>query len=437
MADRRRTYRERGVFRHRVMTETRGRKKLVMIGNGMAGVKMMEVLLGHDDSAYEITIFGAEKHPNYNRILLSSVLAGEASVKDIILNDEEWYEAHNINLHLGKKVTEIDRDKKVIRAEDGTEAEYDVLVIATGSSPFILPIPGVEHEGVITFRDINDCDMMIDASKLYKKGAVIGGGLLGLEAAKGLINLGMDVTVIHDQPYLMNMQLDRTAGELLQKDLEGQGMNFLLSTLTKEIKGEGEGGRVTSLTFEGGGELPCDLVAMSVGIRPNKVLGDIAGIETNRGIVVNDYMQSVTDDSIFALGECAEHRGATYGLVAPLFEQAKVLARYLASIKPLKGYKGSLTSTKLKISGVDVFSAGDYIGDDTTETMEYIDRKGGVYKKLVIRDDFIQGAVMFGDTSDGPTIFDLMKNKVDIWEDREGLLFGGAGRAMKNSGLMG
>jgi len=342
------------------------KKKLVMIGNGMAGVRAIEEILKANPDMFDITIFGAEKYPNYNRIMLSPVLAGDTTIEDIILNDEQWYTDNGITLHMGKKVTEIHRGKKTVTAEDGTVAEYDNLIIATGSNPFIIPIPGHDKEGVMAFRDIDDCDTMVEASKKYKKAAVIGGGLLGLEAAKGLMNLGMEATVIHDQATLMNMQLDTVAGEMLRADLEGQGMAFKTSTLTSEVTGEE---RVTGLKFKDGSSLDCDLLVMAVGIRPNMALAQDCGLFCNRGIVVNDYMQTVTDASVYSVGECAEHRGIAYGLVAPLFEQAKVLA-YQITGQGLKSYEGSVVSTKLKISGVDVFSAGDFMGTPGADVIE-------------------------------------------------------------------
>jgi len=399
------------------------KKKLVMIGNGMAGVRAIEEILAANPDMFDITIFGAEKHPNYNRIMLSPVLAGDTTIEDIILNDEQWYADNDITLHLGKRVKEIQRGYKKVIAEDGTEAEYDNLIIATGSSPFIIPIPGHDKEGVMGFRDIDDCDTMLEAAKKYKKAAVIGGGLLGLEAAKGLMHLGMEATVIHDQATLMNMQLDSIAGEMLRDDLEAQGMNFKVSTLTTEVTGEE---RVSGLKFKDGSDLDCDLLVMAAGIRPNMALANDCGIYCNRGIVVNDYMQTVTDPAIYSVGECAEHRGIAYGLVAPLFEQAKVLA-YQITGQGLKAYQGSVVSTKLKISGVDVFSAGDFMTTPGADVIELMDKVGGVYKKIVLEDDRIKGVVMFGDTADGPTFFQWLQDRKDVSELRSSLLFSASG----------
>jgi len=399
------------------------KKKLVMIGNGMAGVRAIEEILKANPDMFDITIFGAEKYPNYNRIMLSPVLAGDTTIEDIILNEEQWYADNNITLHLGKRIKEIQRGYKKVVAEDGSEVEYDNLIIATGSNPFIIPIPGHDKEGVMGFRDIEDCDTMFAAAKKYKKAAVIGGGLLGLEAAKGLMHLGMEATVIHDQATLMNMQLDTAAGEMLRADLEGQGMKFKVSTLTTEITGEQ---RVEGLKFKDSSTLDCDLLVMAAGIRPNMALADECGIYCNRGIVVNDYMQTVTDPAIYSVGECAEHRGIAYGLVAPLFEQAKVLA-YMITGQGLKAYSGSVVSTKLKIAGVDVFSAGDFMGSPGADIIELMDKVGGVYKKIVLEDDRIKGVVMFGDTADGPTFFQWMQDGKDVSELRSTLLFSASG----------
>jgi len=399
------------------------KKKLVMIGNGMAGVRAIEEILDANPDMFDITIFGAERYPNYNRIMLSPVLAGDTTLDDIILNDEKWYADNGITLHMGKRIKAIQRGYKKVIAEDGTEAQYDNLIIATGSTPFIIPIPGHDKEGVMAFRDIDDCDAMVEAAKIYKKAAVIGGGLLGLEAAKGLLHLGMDVTVIHDQATLMNMQLDSIAGEMLRADLEKQGMKFKVSTLTTEVVG---GSRVTGLKFKDGSSLDCDLLIMAVGIRPNIALANDSHLFCNRGIVVNDYMQSVTDPAVYSVGECTEHRGIAYGLVAPLFEQAKTLAHMITG-QGLTAYTGSVVSTKLKISGVDVFSAGDFMGSPGADVVELMDRVGGIYKKMVLEDDKIKGVVMFGDTADGPTFFQWMQDGKDVSEQRSTLLFSASG----------
>ena len=399
--------------------------KLVMIGNGMAGVRTLEELLKIAPDLYDITVFGAEPHANYNRILLSPVLAGEMTLKDIMLNDVDWYAANNITLHLGKKIVKIDRRARRVIAADGTEAEYDRLLLATGSNPFMLPVPGTTLEGVITYRDIADTNAMIAAAAKYKHAVVIGGGLLGLEAANGLALRGMNVTVVHLMEWLMERQLDRTAAGMLQQSLEAKGLRFMLKTQTAEIVGDGQDGkpgRVKGVKFKDGSELATDLVVMAVGIRPNTELAESAGIHCNRGIVVNDTMQTY-DPKIYAVGECVAHRGIAYGLVAPLFEMGKVCANHLANFG-IGRYEGSILSTKLKVTGIDLFSAGDFSGGDGAEEIVMHDAMGGIYKKLVIKDNKLVGGVMYGDTVDGSWYLQLLRDKQDVHEIRDHLMFG-------------
>lgn len=396
--------------------------KLVMVGNGMAGVRTLEELLKIAPDLYDITVFGAEPHPNYNRILLSPVLAGEQTIDEIILNPLSWYEEHGIRLHLGKKVVEVDRRKRIVRAADGTEEEYDRLLIATGSNPFILPVPGKELDGVIAYRDIADTNTMIEAAAKYKHAVVIGGGLLGLEAANGLMLRGMQVTVVHIMPWLMERQLDDVAGKLLQKSLEDRGLKFLIGAQTQALVG-GKDGRVMAVQFKDGSEIPADLVVMAAGIRPNTELAEKIGLHCNRGIVVSDTMQTVTDPRIYAVGECAAHRGIAYGLVAPLFEQGKVCATHLAEFG-IGRYTGSQTSTKLKVTGIDLFSAGDFMGGKDCEEIVMSDPYGGVYKKLVIKDDKLVGACLYGDTVDGSWYFKLLREGRTVSDIRDKLMFG-------------
>ncbi|SUD60240.1 assimilatory nitrite reductase [Ectopseudomonas oleovorans] len=395
--------------------------KLVMIGNGMAGVRTLEELLKLAPDLYDITVFGAEPHPNYNRILLSPVLAGEQTFEEIILNDLNWYADNGIKLLLGRKVVKIDRKKRLVIADDGSEAEYDRLLIATGSNPFILPIPGKDLQGVIGYRDIADTQMMMDTAKTHKHAVVIGGGLLGLEAANGLKLRGMDVTVVHIGDWLLERQLDSTAGRLLQKSLEDRGLKFLLPKHTAELLDNGEG-RVCAVKFKDGEVIPADLVVMAAGIRPNSELAESAGIACNRGILVNDTLQTY-DPRIYAIGECASHRGIAYGLVAPLFEQAKVCANHLAQLG-FSRYQGSVTSTKLKVTGIDLFSAGEFMGGEGTETITLSDPIGGVYKKLVIKDDVLVGACLYGDTADGGWYFRQIRENHNVSEIRDHLMFG-------------
>jgi nitrite reductase (NADH) large subunit len=394
--------------------------KLVMIGNGMAGVRTLEELLKIAPDMYDITVFGAEPHPNYNRILLSPVLAGEQTIKDIVLNDLDWYEQNRLRLHLNKEITQIHRARRIVTAADGTEAEYDRLLLATGSTPFMLPIPGADLDGVITYRDIQDTDRMIEASKIYKKAVVIGGGLLGLEAANGLKLRGMDVTVVHLMPWLMERQLDRVAADLLKRSLEAKGLEFLLEKQTSAILGDN--GRVTGVQFKDGEKIPADLVVMAVGIRPNDKLAASAGLACNRGVLVNDTMQTF-DPRIYAVGECVSHRGVAYGLVAPLFDMAKVCANHLAHIG-IGRYAGSVLSTKLKVTGIDLFSAGDFTGGDNTEEIVLSDPVAGVYKKIIIQDNKIIGSVLYGDTVDGAWYFQLLRDRQNIADIRDHLMFG-------------
>lgn len=397
------------------------KEKLVLVGNGMAGVRTLEELLKIAPEKYDITVFGAEPHCNYNRIMLSPVLAGEKTIDDIILNSQEWYDENNITLHVGKEVVDIDRKGQKVIADDGTVAEYDRLLLATGSNPFIIPVPGHDKEGVIGFRDIKDVDTMMEAAKNYKTAAVIGGGLLGLEAANGLVINGMDVTVVHLGDTLMEMQMDKFSGDMLKASLEERGLKFRMNSSTTELLGDE---RVSGLKFADGGELEADLVVMAAGIRPNIALAKKAGIHCERGIVVNDTLQTF-DPKIYALGECVQHRGIAYGLVAPLFEQAKVCANHLAGYG-IGIYSGSITSTKLKVTGIDLFSAGDFHGDDTTEDVIMKDASRGIYKKVVLRDNKIIGAVMYGDTVDGAWYFQLLRDETDVSDFREHLMFGQA-----------
>ncbi len=395
--------------------------KLVMVGNGMAGVRTLEELLKLNSDMFDITVFGDEPHGNYNRILLSPVLSGEMTLPEIMLNDLDWYKDNNINLRCGSRVAKIDRVRREIIAEDGEVAKYDRLLLATGSSAFILPIPGKDLPGVITYRDIKDTQAMIDATSAHTHAVVIGAGLLGLEAANGLAVRGMDVTVVHLGDVIMERQLDAAGAKMLQASLEAKGLKFKLAKQTSELV-QGESGRVCAVRFADGEVIPADLVVMAAGIRPNMTLAKTSGLHCVRGVVVNDTMQTY-DPRIYAVGECAEHRGTAYGLVAPLFEQAKVCANHLAHYG-IARYEGSVTSTKLKVTGIDVFSAGDFSGGTDTEEIILHDRQGGVYKRLVLKDNRIQGAVLYGDTADGSWYFQLMKDKQDISNIRDNLMFG-------------
>ena len=395
------------------------KQRLVVIGNGMAGIRAVEELLKLEPELYEITVFGSEPHPNYNRIMLSPVLAGDKEVNDIILNPLDWYRDHGITLHSGSEVTGIDRVGQLVQTQDGVQTPYDRLLIATGSMPFIIPVPGADKPGVIGFRDINDVETMLRYAANGGSAVVIGGGLLGLEAANGLRTRGMDVTVVHLLDSLMERQLDKPAAALLKAKLEQRGLAFRMQAQTSEILGED---RVTGVRFADGSEVAADLVVMAVGIRPNITLAKDAGIHCERGIVVNDTMQTF-DPKIYAVGECVQHRGDCYGLVAPLFEQAKVAANHLAKMG-IARYEGSVTSTKLKVTGIDLFSAGEFNEGEGDETLVLQDPAQGVYKKLVIRDDKVKGAVLYGDTLDGTWYFTLLREGTDISAFRSTILFG-------------
>ncbi|HFE37287.1 MAG TPA: NAD(P)/FAD-dependent oxidoreductase, partial [Gammaproteobacteria bacterium] len=395
------------------------KEKLVLVGNGMAGMRTIEELLELNREMYDITVFGAEPYGNYNRILLSPVLAGDKTIDDIMLNDEQWYADNHIKLHKGKTVVNIDRKKQCVIADDGTEETYDRLLLATGSNPFIIPVPGHDLAGVISFRDIYDVDQMLAAAKTHRHAVVIGGGLLGLEAANGLMLQGMSVTVVHLNDVLMERQMDEVAGGMLKKSLEERGLSFLMGASTEAILGED---RVKGVRFKDGMEISADLVVMAVGIRPNIELAEKIGLHCEKGIIVNDTMQTY-DPKIYSVGECVQHRGEAYGLVAPLFEQAKVCANHLAKMG-IGRYEGSVTSTKLKVTGIDLFSAGDFNGDETTESIVMKDVGRGVYKKVVLKDNKIHGAVMYGDTVDGAWYFQLMRDETDVSDIRAQLMHG-------------
>jgi len=395
--------------------------KLVMVGNGMAGVRTLEELLKQAPDMYDITVFGSEPYPNYNRILLSPVLTGEQTLQDIVLNDVDWYLSNGINLRMNCKVEHINRARRMVVAEDGTEVPYDRLLLATGSNPFILPVPGKDLEGVVTFRDIRDVNLMIEATRTHQRAVVIGGGLLGLEAASGLAARGMEVSVVHLGSGLLDRQLDPQAALLLQRSLESRGLKFLMPRQTEALLGNDEG-RVRAVRFADGEEVDADLVVMAVGIRPNTELAERCGLYVNRGVVVSDTLQTY-DPLIYAVGECVSHRGTAYGLVAPLFEQAKVAANHLA-MHGIGRYEGSVTSTKLKVTGIDVFSAGDFLGGQGTEEITLADPVGGVYKKLVLKDDKLVGACLYGDTADGAWYFRLIREGKQLESMRDQLMFG-------------
>jgi len=401
------------------MTE---KQKLVIIGNGMAPGRMLEHLFEAAPNAHDVTVFNAEPRVNYNRLMLSPVLSGEKAYEDIITHDDGWYAQNGVTLHKSSRITEINRTAKTVTSATGTTASYDKLIIATGSNPFIIPVPGHELDGVLTYRDLDDVERMVNVAKGKGHVVVIGGGLLGLEAAAGLRIQGMDVTVLHLMPTLMERQLDPAAGYLLERAFEDLGITVMTKANTRQILGHD--GKVVGVELEDGTRLDACMVVMAVGIRPSADLAQSAGLTVNRGIVVSDRMMT-NDPDIFALGECAEHRGMCYGLVAPLYEMAKVIAEQLAGNEDAR-YEGSVTATKLKVTGIDLYSAGDFAEADDREEIVLRDATAGIYKRLVLKEDKIIGAVMYGDTADGPWFFDLLKTSTNISDMRDTLIFGQA-----------
>ena len=397
------------------------REWLVVIGNGMAGGRAVEEVLARDPARFAITIFGAEPRVNYNRIMLSPVLAGEKTFDEIVINDAAWYADNGITLVSGDPVVAIDRESQTVSTESGRIEPYDRLLIATGSDPFIIPVPGHDLPGVVTFRDLDDVDKMLAAADQGGNAVVIGGGLLGLEAAHGLALRGMQVTVVHLMPTLMERQLDEAAGYLLKTELERRGQTIVTGGDTAEILEKD--GHVSGVRLKDGREFPADIVVMAVGIRPSTGLARSAGIEVERGILVDDHMIT-SDPAVMAVGECVQHRGQCYGLVAPLWEMCRALADKACDTP--SGYEGSVTSTKLKVSGIDLFSAGDFSGGADCEDIVMRDAARGIYKRVIVKDNRVIGAVLYGDTADGSWYFDLLKKGEDISDIRDALIFGQA-----------
>lgn len=398
------------------MTKT----KLVVIGNGMTPGRALETLFALNPDGYDVTIFNAEPRVNYNRIMLSPVLSGESTFEDIVIHDDDWYTDNNVTLHRGEPVTKIDRKKKTVTAASGLVAEYDKLLIATGSNPFIIPMPGHDLSGVIAYRDLDDVDLMLAAAKKGGRAVVIGGGLLGLEAAAGLKLRGMDVTVLHLMPTLMERQLDPAAGYLLEKELSGRGIDIRCEANTKEIYGDG---KVEGVRLDDGTDIEAALVVMAVGIRPSLQLAKDAGLDTDRGIQVDEQMQT-SDPDIYSVGECVEFEGNCYGLVAPLYEQARVCAAALTGDKDA-AFEHAEVSTKLKVTGVDLFSAGDFADGHGREEIVFRDAARGIYKRLVLEGDRLIGAVLYGETSDGSWFFSKIKEGAEVPADeRSTLIFG-------------
>ncbi|MCX5496253.1 nitrite reductase large subunit NirB [Kaistia dalseonensis] len=394
-------------------------EKLVIVGNGMAPGRMLEHLLEAAPGHHDITIFNAESRVNYDRIMLSPVLSGEKSFEEIVIHGDGWYERHGIALWKGHRIIAIDRDARTVTSDHGVSERFDRLVIATGSVPFIIPVPGNDLPGVLTYRDLDDVNAMLLAAQARAKAVVIGGGLLGLEAAAGLNERGMDVTVLHVMPTLMERQLDPAAGHLLQAAIAARGIKVITKANTKAIIGNG---KVEGVELADGTIIPASLVVMAVGIRPNVALAKEAGLTVNRGIVVDDRMVT-SDPSILALGECAEVGGRVYGLVAPLYEMARVAAAGLAG-DGSRAFVHSDTPTKLKVTGIDLYSVGDFADGDDREEIVLRDASAGVYKRVILQDNRVIGTVLFGETADGAWFNDLTRRKTDISEMRDTLIFG-------------
>ncbi|MBN2646738.1 MAG: NAD(P)/FAD-dependent oxidoreductase [Thiotrichales bacterium] len=394
---------------------------LLLIGAGMAGTRFLDELLALG-SDYQITVFNSEPFGGYNRIMLSPVLAKEKAIAEIMTHDAHWFAANGIDLHTDKSVIAIKRSQQQVITDSGEVFSYDKLIIATGSKPFILPIDNTHLPGVVSFRDIADVQKMQQVADGGKHAVVIGGGLLGLEAAYGLQKQGMQVSVVHRSEVLMNAQLDVEAGAMLQTELEAKALRFYMGNEVAEIVANADANHIQAVRLKDSRQLPCDLLVMAIGIRPNVELGIQATLEVNRGIVVND--QLLTEDAnIYALGECVEHRGQTYGLVAPLYEQAKVLAQVLRG-QTQAAYQGSLTSTKLKVTGINLFSAGNFNGGEGCQELIFRDPQANIYRKLVLQDNKVVGALLYGDTYDANWFFELLQNGTDITEMRDTVLFG-------------
>ncbi len=397
----------------------KAKQKLILIGNGMAGIRFLENLLQQESCPYDITVFGSESHGGYNRILLSPLLSGEQTLNDIVTHTYDWYELNRINFIFGKSIVAIDREKKQVSDNGNNIYDYDKLVIATGSFPFVPPIPGHDLKGVHTYRTIEDVNIMLDICKTKSNAVVIGGGLLGLEAAYGLKSRGMNVTVLHLCPVLMENQLDETASDKLIASLENKGLSIRTEANTKSIKGKGQ---VESIELSDGTILPADLVVIAVGIRPNISLAQTAGLDCERGILVDDHLQT-SDSDIYALGECVQHKGMTYGLVAPLYEQAEICAKYICGNDAAE-YAGSITATGLKVTGINLFSAGQFLEDKECKIIKLFDDSKGLYRKLVIKNDRLVGVLLYGDISSSLWYQELIQSQEDITPYKKFIMFG-------------
>lgn len=397
------------------------RERLVVIGNGMAAGRVLEELFTLAPGRYAVTVFGAEPRTNYNRVMLSPVLSGEAFYENIVIHDDAWYARHGVTVHRGAAVVAIDRAARTVTDRDGRVTPYDTLLIATGSSPFVPPIPGIDLPGVRAYRDLDDVLHMREAARRGGRAVVIGGGVLGLEAAAGLAMQGMHATVVHLKPTLMDRQLDAEAGAMLRATLERRGIAVRCDTSTAAILGTTH---VTGVRFADGEEVPADLVVLAVGTRPNVTLAAAAGLAVNRGVLVDDAL-GTSDPHVLAVGECVEHRGQCYGLVAPSYEMASVVAARLAD-RATAAYRGSITATKLKVTGITLFSAGDFAAGPDRDEIVLRDPGTHHYRRLVLHHGRLIGVVLYGDADDGAWLFDLMQRKADVTGLRDTLIFGEA-----------
>ena len=411
------------------------KQKLILVGNGMAALRFLEQLIERGPARYAVTVFGAEPCAGYNRVLLSALLAGERGREDIITHPDDWYAGHAIDYRKGATIAALDCEQKRVRDHAGRQYAYDKLVIATGSNPFVPPLPGRALAGVYTYRTLADVERMLaacreacqsayqdaraDLDQKKPRAVVIGGGLLGLEAACGLQARGMRVTVVHLAELLMENQLDALASEKLIASLKGRGIRVITGARTQSIDG---GARIESLTLADGQVIRADLAVIATGIRPNIELAEIAGLACGRGIRVNDCLQTSARD-VFALGECAEHREAVYGLVAPLYEQAEVCARYLSGDRAAR-YRGSLTASGLKVTGIDLYSAGQFLEDERCQVITLRDDEQGIYRKLIIRANALVGALLYGDISGALWYQELIRSGADIAPYKDFLMFG-------------
>jgi nitrite reductase (NADH) large subunit len=401
---------------------TSDRPRLIVVGNGMAGMRAVEELLSRAPDRYAITVIGAEPRPNYNRIMLSSVLAGDSTFEETVINPLSWYQERGITLLTGTSATAIDPGAKRVTLADGRSLSYDELLLATGSKPLAPPIPGLGLPGVRAFRDIADTEALLEAARTNRRGVVIGGGLLGLEAAWALKRRGMAVTVVHLMPTLMERQLDLAASEMLRRELERRGIAILTNSQTEEFIGSE---RVEAVQLAKGEQLPADFVVVAVGVAPNIALARSAKLDANRGIVVGDDMRT-TDPNIYAVGECIEHNGLTFGLVTPIWEQAKVCGARLAGDETAV-YLPPPVYTSLKITGIDVFSAGTLVAaDEVEDELTLHDARCGIYKKIILRDGRVIGCVLYGNIADGAWYVRLMREKTDVSVFRDQLVFGRA-----------